>query len=124
MIVIIFILLIVYALTVNWYQKSFRKENLSAIPLSAGFSRNPLSGSSLWLAVPKGFKNTYCAMQDENAIKKAPKKPWPTAKWLDTYSTPVSGFAVASNKSNSILTQLAIDFQGLLKNFWPPHPFL
>jgi len=44
-------------------------------------------------------------------------KPSPTAKWSDAYSTPVIGFAVASNKSKYILTQLAVGFQGSLKIF-------
>ena len=41
---------------------------------------------------------------DENEIKKVPKKPYPTAKWLNAYSTPINGFAVASNKSKFIMT--------------------
>ncbi|PHJ37714.1 hypothetical protein P378_14615 [Desulforamulus profundi] len=62
-------------------------------------------------------KKPYCAMQDGNAIKKALKKPSPTAKWSGTYSTPVIEFAVMSNKSKYILTQLAIGFQSSSKNF-------
>ncbi|MCG9968549.1 hypothetical protein L9W92_10840 [Pelotomaculum terephthalicicum JT] len=63
------------------------------------------------------FYRTYYATQGGNVIKKAPKKPYPTAKWLDTYSTPVIGFAVTGNKSKFILTQLVIGFQGSSKNF-------
>lgn len=50
------------------------------------------------------------------AIKKAPNKPHPSAKWSGTFSTPIVGFAVASSRSKSIWTQQPSVFQGLSIN--------
>ncbi|MEL1135998.1 hypothetical protein AAC978_12510 [Desulfitobacterium sp. THU1] len=56
---------------------------------------------------------TLLCYADGCAIKKAPNKPHPSAKWSGTFSTPIVGFAVASSRSKSILTQQPSVFQGL-----------